>query len=63
MDVKVEDDDHENKITAGSIVTISTKLTHQTMGDITEAADAGKVRFDTKNVVFQLFFLAHFFKF
>ena len=43
VDVKVEDDDHENKITAGSIVTISTKLTHQTMGDITEAA--GKVRF------------------
>lgn len=44
VDVKVEDDDCENKITAGSIVTISTKLTRQGMGDITAAADAGEVR-------------------
>lgn len=42
VDVKVEDDDCENKITAGSIVTISTKLTRQGMGDITAAADAGE---------------------
>lgn len=42
VDVKVEDDDLENKITAGSIVTISTKLIRQCMEDITNAADAGE---------------------
>ena len=42
VDVKVEDDD-EDKITAGSIVTITTKLTRESMGDIIESADNGEV--------------------
>ena len=48
VDVKVEDDDLENKITAGSIVTISTKLIRQCMEDITNAADAGEVNLTTE---------------
>ena len=44
VEVKVEDED-EDKITAGSIVTITTKLTRESMGDITEAADNGEVKF------------------
>ena len=45
MDVKVrvEDDSEEEKITAGSIVTITTTLTRRTIGDIIDAADRGEV--------------------
>jgi len=44
MDVKVrvEDDSEEEKITAGSIVTITTTLTRRTIGDIIDAADRGE---------------------
>lgn len=42
VDVKVEDDDDTSKITAGSIVTITTRLTRNTMSDITEAAENGE---------------------
>lgn len=44
MDVKVrvEDDSEEEKITAGSIVTITTTLTRQTIGDIIDAANRGE---------------------
>ena len=46
MDVKVrvEDDSEEEKITAGSIVTITTTLTRRTIGDIIDAAERGEVR-------------------
>ena len=45
MDVKVrvEDDSEEEKITAGSIVTITTTLTRRTIGDIIDAAERGEV--------------------
>merc|ERR1712096_378192 len=42
MGVRVEDDSEEEKITAGSIVTITTTLTRQTIGDIIDAANRGE---------------------
>lgn len=41
VDVKVEDDDDDHKITTGSIVTISTSLTRNTMEDLSVAATNG----------------------
>ena len=43
VNVRVEDDNDADKITAGSIVTITTTLTRNTCGDIIAAADNGEV--------------------
>ena len=52
MDVKVrvEDDSEEEKITAGSIVTITTTLTRRTIGDIIDAAERGEVCNHHRNI-------------
>ena len=38
VEIKVEDDDNENKITAGSVVTISVNLTRKPLKQIMELA-------------------------
>ena len=43
VDVKVEDDDDDHKITTGSIVTVSTELTRHNMEDLSQAATNGEV--------------------
>jgi len=42
VDVKVEDDDDDHKITTGSIVTVSTELTRHNMEDLSQAASNGE---------------------
>ena len=44
VNVRVEDDSDEEKVTAGSIVTITIGLKRQTCGDIIDAADNDEVR-------------------
>lgn len=46
VNVRVEDDSDEEKVTAGSIVTITIGLKRQTCGDIIDAADNDEVRVD-----------------
>ena len=43
VDVKVEDDDDDHKITTGSIVTVSTELIRHNMEDLSQAASNGDV--------------------
>ena len=43
VNVRVEDDSDEEKVTAGSIVTITIGMKRQTCGDIVDAADNDEV--------------------
>ena len=44
VNVRVEDDSDEEKVTAGSIVTITIGLKRQSCGDIVDAADRDEVQ-------------------
>lgn len=44
VNVRVEDDSDEEKVTAGSIVTITIGMKRQTCGDIVDAADNDEVK-------------------
>ena len=45
VNVRVEDDNDEEKVTAGSIVTITIGLKRNTCGDIIDAADNDEVEY------------------
>ena len=51
VDVKVEDDDDDHKITTGSIVTVSTELTRHNMEDLSQAASNGEVTADSSTII------------
>ena len=52
VNVRVEDDSDEEKVTAGSIVTITIGMKRQTCGDIVDAADNDEVKIYVEYLIF-----------